>query len=110
MMTTVHVLTTDGALRRALLGRLERVPEIDRLVTGEADSPPQPRDIVVATASDCPTERVAELATSGVRVIILAAVPREGDRDRYRQAGARAYVPMTVDTALLVDAIAQATA
>lgn len=108
-MTTVHVLTTDGALRRALLGRLKRVPEIDELVCDDGAPPPQPRDIVVATASDCPTDRVAELATAGVRVIILAAVPREGDRDRYRQAGACAYVAMAVDTTLLVNAIAQAT-
>lgn len=106
-MATVHVVTSDGALKRALLAKLERIPGLD-LFTRDGMTALQPKDIVVATTTDCPTERVAELAASGVRVIILAAVPRTTDSDRYRQAGAEAYIPMAVDTTQLVDAIQQA--
>lgn len=109
-MATVHVVTSDGALRRALLGRLEHVPGLNLLMRDGTAGAPKPEDVVVATTTDCPSERVAELTTAGVRVIILAAVPRASEQDRYRKAGAQAYIPMTVDTTQLVDAIQQAAA
>jgi DNA-binding NarL/FixJ family response regulator len=52
--------------------------------------------VVVTPVSDCPSERCVELAAEGTRVIILAAIPRESERDRYLEAGAAAYVAMTV--------------
>jgi DNA-binding NarL/FixJ family response regulator len=101
---TVQVVASDEALRSALVNRLQA-----------ADLEPAPRGgtldhvcspgVVVATTSDCPSERCAELAASGVRVVVLAPVPRPGERERYLRAGAAAYLPMDVDGRELVRSV-----
>lgn len=97
----VHVLTSDALLRRALRARLASA----RFVfpdSRDGAPPPSRHDVVLATTSDLPSERCAELASAGVRVVMLAAVPRERERSRYTAAGAAAYLPMTADGSQLV--------
>lgn len=72
---------------------------LDALVAG---------DIVVTTPNDCSAVECHLLANRGVRVIVLAPVIREFDRQRYYDAGAEAYLPMLVDTADLVAAVGTA--
>ena len=91
------MVTGDRALKRALVGRIERdsgffLPpsdgSFDELV---AD------DLVITTPTDCSPAFCAQLVRGGVTVVILAPVEREADRARYKGAGAE-YVPMLVDT------------
>jgi len=107
MMPSLHVVTSDGALKKALVTRLDRALGMNLSHDGQRH-PPEPDDIVVSTTTECPAGRAAELAASGVHVIVLSAIPREDERDRYRQAGAEAYLPMSTDVTQLVDAIRHA--
>lgn len=105
---TVHVMTEDVTLRKALTKRLERVAGInvmggEPLESGEAS-------VIVTTAADFGNERCAQLARLGARVIVLAPVTRERERVDFLKAGAFAYVAMTVDAGLLVAAIRAAEA
>ncbi|WP_322819631.1 hypothetical protein [Tepidiforma sp.] len=102
----VHVVTADGALRRALVARLERAPGLREFTSGEVDyASVQPGDVVISTPADCPPERAHELARTGAAVIILAAIPRPEEQRRYERAGVAAYIPMLIDGLDLVDAI-----
>lgn len=69
---------------------------LDSLVAG---------DIVITTPNDCTAVECHLLAERGVLVIVLAPVIRDFDRQRYLDAGAKAYLPMLVDTAELVAAL-----
>lgn len=100
----VYVVTADPALKRALVGRLQRDPgfvlpphdgSFDELSAG---------DLVLTTPADCSPAFCAQLGAEGVNVVILAPVVREADRARYQGAGAE-YVPMLVDTEQLFAAI-----
>ncbi len=62
--------------------------------------------IVVAAASECDSEDCASLAERGLHIVILAALPSAAERERYIAAGARTYLPMTVDSERLVGEIA----
>ncbi|HET7737607.1 MAG TPA: hypothetical protein VFK32_03450, partial [Tepidiformaceae bacterium] len=46
---------------------------------------------------DYPPEACRQLVAIGVQVLVLAPVPREGDRKKFADAGVLAYLPMTVD-------------
>jgi len=102
MPVVVHVVTADAALQKALSARLERSP---RVVLTNEDGKLDPfarTDIVVTPASDCDVERCVKLAAHGFMVIILAAIPRAFDEERYLRAGAAAYIPMAVDSEQLL--------
>jgi DNA-binding NarL/FixJ family response regulator len=102
----VHVVTADGALRRALVARLERAPGLREFASGDLDfAAVQPGDVVISTPADCPPERAHEVARAGAAVIILAAIPRPEEQRRYERAGVAAYIPMLIDGLDLVDAI-----
>lgn len=93
----VHVLARDPALRRALFAHLE----VDESLPVSEESDPdavKPGDVVVAPTSDCPPERCAEFVSRGARVIVLAPLPGDADRERYLAAGAFAYMPMMIDS------------
>ena len=101
---SVYVVTGDRALKRALVGRLERdsgfvLPPhdgtFDELKSG---------NLVITTPADCSPAFAAQLTTAGINVVILAPVAREADRARYEGAGAE-YVPMLVDTEQLFTAM-----
>ncbi len=108
MPVSVHIATSDPSLRRALTARLERTPGLTLSSSDGTEGLQQPSDIVISPASDCSPERCAELAVNGVTVIVLAAIPRESERQRYASAAAAAYVPMAVDSQQLLSAIWQA--
>ncbi len=109
--TPVHVVSSDGALRRALVARLERAPELHHHTSGDLDfSSIRPGDVVVTTPADCPPERAHELVRAGAAVIILAAIPRQEERSRYERAGVAAYIPMLIDGVDLLRAIGQSLA
>ena len=99
MAVAVHVVTSDAALQKALTARLERSPRV--VMTSHLD-PFNRTGIVVTPASECEIERCAKLAARGLTVIILAAIPRPLEQERYLRAGAAAYVPMTIDSELLL--------
>ncbi len=102
MSVAVHVVTSDAALQRALTARLERSPRLV-LTTEDGDQDPINRaDIVVTPASECEVERCARLAAHGLTVIILAAIPRGFEKERYLRAGAAAYIPMAIDSEQLL--------
>jgi hypothetical protein len=104
----IHVVSADGALRRALVARLERAPELHEHTEGAAGFEGiGPGDVVVTTPADCPPERAHELVRAGAAVIILAPIPRPEERARYERAGAAAYIPMLIDGVDLVRAIAR---
>lgn len=93
----VHVLARDPALRRALLAHLEVDEGLPVAEEGDPASV-KPGDVVVAPTSDCPPERCAEFDSLGARVIVLAPLPGDAERERYLAAGAFAYMPMVVDS------------
>lgn len=104
--STIHVVTADGALRRALVARLDRVPGLHDHASGAPDfAAIRAGEIVISTPTDCPPERAAELTRSGIAVIILAAIPRPGEQARYERAGVTAYIPMLIDGVELLRAI-----
>ncbi|MBE7518789.1 MAG: MarR family transcriptional regulator [Thermoflexaceae bacterium] len=91
----VHVLTRDPALRRALLAHLEADESLP-VAAGSDPAEVKPGDVVVAPSSDCLPERCAEFAARGARVIVLATLPAEAERQRYLAAGVFAYLPMAI--------------
>ncbi len=101
MGASVHVITSDSALQRALASRLERSQPPEPSEDG-ADDSARRTEIVVTTASECEPERCERLASRGALVIVLAAIPRDTERERYFRAGAAAYVPMAVDSGELL--------
>lgn len=103
----VHVITADGALRRALVSRLQNAPNLPVTVLQERPENGHyaPGEILLIPVSELPLERCEELARQGLRVIALAPMPRESDGVRYRDAGAAAYIPMSVDLAPLLGAV-----
>jgi CheY-like chemotaxis protein len=100
---TIHVLTADFPLRRALLAHIAGVrdgPEVAAEVPGLAH--PAPGDVAVVPATECSPQQVASLAGRGVNVIVLAAIPREHERLQYLEGGAASYLPMTVGSDVLL--------
>lgn len=93
----VRVLTRDAALKRALLAHLEADESLP-IATESDPASVQPGDVVVAPGSECSPEACADLVARGARVIILAPLPGEIERQRYLAAGAFAYLPMVIDS------------
>ncbi|MBI5949551.1 MAG: hypothetical protein HY875_15535 [Chloroflexi bacterium] len=94
---TVYVATGNPALRRGLLAQFEQQRDLFFVPEPSRNGLATHGDILISTPMDCPAERCAQLAESGVRVMILAPVPRDRERQRYRRAGAAAYLPMSVE-------------
>ncbi len=102
---TVRVETNDRLLRRALVAQLRHEPHFLLLEAGDQRDG---SDIVLSTTTDLTIERCQELAASGARVVVLAALPSSDERAKYEQAGASAYIPMTADGPLLLKEIREA--
>ncbi|GAB4330977.1 MAG: hypothetical protein Kow0010_16090 [Dehalococcoidia bacterium] len=103
----VHVVASDPLLRRALIAKL-RSAQLEGVVMPEHDGrdrAPRPGDVVITPAADCDLQRCADLTGAGVRVIILAPIPRESERQHYLGVGASGYVLMTIDSNDLIEAI-----
>jgi len=94
---TVHVATGNAALRRGLLAQFGQQPDLFFVPEASRDGLAAEGDVLISTPMDCPVERCAALAEKGVRVMILAPVPRDRERHTYSQAGAAAYLPMSVE-------------
>jgi DNA-binding NarL/FixJ family response regulator len=105
---SIHVVSSDSALRRALVARLGRSPDLSLPTTGWSLDVQLPGRIVVVPASECSPGACRDLVARGHSVIVLAAVLRDNDRERYLAAGAAAYVPMTVDSEQLLEALRMA--
>lgn len=103
----VHVITADGALRRALVSRLQNAPDLPVTVLSERPDNGHyaPGEILLIPVTELPIPRCEELARQGLRLIVLAPMPRESDAAHYRDAGAVAYIPMSVDLSLLFNAL-----
>ena len=100
----VYVVTADQALKRALIGRLQRDPDLTLPAHDGTFDELESGDLVLTTPADCSSALARQLATAGVKVVVLAPVSREDARARYEGAGA-AYVPIAVDTDGLFAAI-----
>lgn len=97
---TVHVASSDRALRRALSEHLARSGELAVVGLEDTVALAGPA-LVIVPATDCPPEVCRELTLRGVCVVVLAALPGERERDDYLRAGAVAYVPMLAGSSLL---------
>ncbi len=93
---TVHVATDNAALRRGLLAQFGQQPDLFFVPEASCNGMAAHGDVLISTPMDCPAERCARLAEAGVRVMILAPVPRDKEQQLYRRAGAAAYLPMSV--------------
>ncbi len=102
---TVYIATDNAALRRGLMAQFGQQPSLFFVPDSSPDGLAVPGDVLVSTPSDTPAERCAELAAEGLRVVILAPVPREREHQRYRLAGAAAYLPMSVEHGQLLSEV-----
>ncbi|MBI5948768.1 MAG: hypothetical protein HY875_11580 [Chloroflexi bacterium] len=66
------------------------------------DEPELNDGVVVAASTSLTPEECAELAGQGKPVIVLAPLPTKSERNRYLSAGARGYLPMSLDLIPLV--------
>ncbi|MGK2964220.1 MAG: hypothetical protein ACSLFM_01290 [Tepidiformaceae bacterium] len=97
----IRILAASDALRGALAMRLAEARTIAPSVT--LDGAMERGDIAVVSALDYPPPACNELVRQGIRVVVLAPVARESDREEFMQAGVYAYLPMAVDADELVD-------
>lgn len=95
----------DRALYRALRAQLARVGDWDFRPLDQPLEEAGPGAIVVATPSVVSVHACRELARRGVRVIILCPIARPNERHDYLEAGAAAYVPMSVEGTELYEAL-----
>lgn len=106
MGKAIHILTTDPALKHALVSRIGSSTKADGVEPGfDGDDHVLAGDLVIAPSSDCPPARCEELAHAAAKVIILAALPRADEERRYAVAGASAYIPMTLDGDILMKTV-----
>ena len=103
----IHLVVGDSALRGALASRISRQAGFQVAAQDGRLNNVSTGDLVLTTPSDCSPAQCGELVRDGVRVVLLAPVPRETDRANYAFAGAR-YIPMLVDTGELFDALLEA--
>ena len=87
-MTTIHLCVGDALLRRAL--RLSLLSSGFATVESEAEA-----DVIITTVNDMALAAVEAEGRRGARILVLAPLPRERERDAYLLAGASAYVPMS---------------
>ncbi len=96
MEPVLHIGVKEAVLRQALLRRLSgRFTVSDS--PGGLPHPATEIDVVVVTSADLTAEECAQLTAKGTVVIVLAAVPRMRERERYLRSGAKGYNPMTLD-------------
>jgi len=101
---TVHVKASDALLGRVLQTRLTQ--HLGGLAEfAPPDSEPK-SGVVVATSPACKPEECAELVSRGASVVVLAPVPTASEEERYRSAGAAAYLPMVINLGPLYAAVA----
>lgn len=101
----IRIVASDRSLAEQLRVRLEAV--LDRAVTVlQSITETCPPAVVVATTSECSADECAGLTQAGVDVVVLAALPSTFQENSYRQAGARHYLPMSLDIAPLALALA----
>jgi DNA-binding NarL/FixJ family response regulator len=110
----VHIVSRDVRLKRALGTRLRQLQHLIVFddVQDETLPPavytnghgPLPT-IVVAPSHDLTTGECTTIAQKGLHVIVLAAVPREHEREAYERAGAYAYLEMDISNRRLVECI-----
>ncbi|HEY5476325.1 MAG TPA: hypothetical protein VIK11_06365 [Tepidiformaceae bacterium] len=106
MGKAIHILTTDAALKHALVSRIGSSSSGAGVTPGPAGEEQYlAGDLVIAPSGDCPPARCEELAHASAKVIILAALPRSDEELRYTIAGASAYIPMTLDGDLLMKTV-----
>jgi len=101
---TVHVKASDALLGRVLQTRLTQHLG-DLAEFAPPDSEPK-SGVVVATSPACKPEECAELVSRGASVVVLAPVPTASEEERYRSAGAAAYLPMVINLGPLYAAVA----
>lgn len=104
----VHVVTGDRLLRRALLAHLGQEPLFELPPENGSADEALPEEVIVSTTTDCPSNVCQELTERGLKVVVLAALPKPEEGERYASAGARAYIPMTADGISLVQKIREA--
>ncbi len=102
----IQLLVRDPSVNAALASRIARAPGFLAQVR-DAGFAPLPGSIILTTPSDCSPVYCAELVRDGVRVVLLAPVPRESDRAAYALAGGH-FIPMQVDTHELFAALREA--
>ncbi len=105
MVVTIHVVSADGRLREALRSRLGTALCSCVVAWAAAVGGAAAGDVVVAPTAELSVSDCARLARDGVRVVVLAPIPRLIEERSYSAAGARGYLPMTVDTGPLIEAV-----
>lgn len=104
--TRVYVRGRDDLLEAAVARTLaQSLGERAEVCIGEPD-PGASRGIVVTTDSTSSQRDVRRLARDGQEVVVLAAFPSDVEEGGYREAGARAYLPMVATVAPLVAVVA----
>ncbi|HET7736981.1 MAG TPA: hypothetical protein VFK32_00250, partial [Tepidiformaceae bacterium] len=81
----VRVMAASDALSGALRMRLAEARTIAPYLA--RDGQLACGDIAVVSALDYPPEACRQLVASGIRVLVLAPVPRESDRKKFVDAG-----------------------
>jgi hypothetical protein len=107
-MTTLYTSVRDGVLQAAVLSLLRRITLDAEAVPAEFESLCR-GDVAVTSTTDCTLARCAALAHDGVKLIVLATLPSERQRELYLGAGAVAYLPMALEHGPLAEAIRSAT-
>ena len=107
MGKAIHIFTTDSALRHALAARIGTSSTALISPCCEDEDTVVAGDLVISPSGDCPPARCEELSHAAAKVIILAALPRQDEEVRYAAAGASAYIPMTLDSDLLIRTVDQ---
>lgn len=109
MGVAIVIVSADAQLRRALLSRLGSALDASIEVRPEpaAGRPLLPSDVIIVPAAELSAAKCRELAQGAMRIVVLAAFPRQIDEASYLAAGAAAYVPMAVDARPLIDAVRQ---
>lgn len=102
----VYVMGTQWGLQLVLARNLSAALNESALVLMGDPEMGQGGDIVVTTDRASAPADVSRLAQQGERVVVLTAVPNDIAEAIYRQAGARAYLPMVAAAAPIVAAVA----
>ncbi len=104
-MPDVFVMVSDAELSRAVARWARHTLPGTAVEVALPSRALRASDVVITTEGDCTTFRCAEFVQTGVAVIVLAAVPRPSSELHYRAAGAAAYLPMSLDTRPIAQAI-----
>jgi hypothetical protein len=103
----ISVYFADPALANALRERLAAATDETVEVVDDVVSQLGQLGTLVTSTTQCSPAECAGIAEAGGQVIVLAAVPSDFQKQLYESAGAAAYLPMALDLAPLVAAIAR---